>query len=343
MKIAIDCRYLGKSGIGRVCEGILDALDYGENEYYLIGDGRKLQKYSALGAVIAKDHSEPYSFAGLRSFDRSLNKTCDAYLTPNFLIPFGIGIPVHAVMHDLLFLDVRETTRGFSDRLIKKALLKRCMKKAKSVSCDSEFTLSRCKAHFGKRAEKCYVNYIGLSESVLSYAKTHPIPVKEDKIVYVGNVKPHKGLDVLLGAFADVRGKTVLKIIGERDKFLTGMRFDGELPRNVEFTGRIGDEELFSEIASAKYLVLPSKYEGFGLPPLEALVLGTQPVVSDIPVFREVYEDLPVKYFHTPEELSAALAEPPEAFDRAQTAASIESKCDYRKHVQALMKKIETR
>ena len=82
--------------------------------------------------------------------------------------------------------------------------------------------------------------------------------------------------------------------------------------RNVEFTGRLTDEELLPAIARAKYLVLPSVYEGFGLPPLEALVLGTQPIVSDIPVFREVYEGFPVVFFQGEEELARALALPPE-------------------------------
>ena len=45
MKIAVDCRYIGHSGIGRVCEGILDNLDYSEHEYYLIGQKKYLEKY----------------------------------------------------------------------------------------------------------------------------------------------------------------------------------------------------------------------------------------------------------------------------------------------------------
>ena len=56
MKIAIDCRYLGKSGIGRVTEGILDSLDLTANEYWLIGRPAALNKYE--GAHIVEDDSE---------------------------------------------------------------------------------------------------------------------------------------------------------------------------------------------------------------------------------------------------------------------------------------------
>lgn len=338
MKIAIDCRYIGKSGIGRVCEGLLGALDFDKNEFYLIGDPKFLTKY---GGHIVKDLTEPYSLDGLHSFDRSLNKKCDALFIPNFLIPFNVRIPVHTIMHDLAFLDVKETTRGFKDRLIKKILLKRCMKKSATIACVSEFTLNRCKYHYKKYFGKCYVNYNGISESVFTYAEAHPLTEKQKKIVYVGNVKPHKGLQTLLSAYEKSGCGMTLKIIGEREAFRMGMEIAEEKYRDVEFTGRLGDEELFKEIASASYLVLPSKYEGFGLPPLEALCLGTQPIVSDIPVFREVYAGLPVKYFRTQEELCSALTESPASFDIAETVKTIKEKYSYKKQADVLLNRIK--
>ena len=311
MKIAIDCRYLGRSGIGRVTEGILENLDFSQNEYWLIGKRASLEKYE--GAHIVEDDSDPYSVRGLFSFPKELNKVCDAVFLPNFLVPFGIRLPVYAIMHDLAFLDVKETTKGTPDRLIKRTLLKRCMKRAKEISCVSAFTKERCKHYYGKLAAKCFVNYNGISQSVASYARSHAVPEKADEIVYVGNVKPHKGLKTLLAAFSRLEGETKLKIIGEQEHFLTGLDLDESAYRNVEFTGRLSDEELLPAIARAKYLVLPSVYEGFGLPPLEALVLGTQPIVSEIPVFREVYEGLPVVFFRGEEGLTRALSRPPEA------------------------------
>ena len=50
-------------------------------------------------------------------------------------------------------------------------------------------------------------------------------------------------------------------------------------------------------LVSARLLVQPSLYEGFGIPPLEALYCGTRAVISDIPVFREIYADFPVRFF----------------------------------------------
>ena len=332
MKIAIDCRYLGKSGIGRVTEGILDSLDLTANEYWLIGRPAALNKYE--GAHIVEDDSDPYSVKGLFSFPKQLNELCDAVLIPNFLIPFGIRLPVYAVMHDLAFLDVKETTKGALDRLIKRTLLKRCMKRAKEISCVSAFTRQRCEHYYGKLAAKCFVNYNGLSESVIAYARTHAPAEKADEIVFVGNVKPHKGLKTLLAAFARLGGETRLRIIGEKEHFLTGLDLDESAYHNVEFTGRLTDGELLPAIARAKYLVLPSVYEGFGLPPLEAFLLGTQPIVSDIPVFREVYQGFPVVYFRGEEGLLEALRRHPAPVDCRE---EVLSRYSYRQCAETLL------
>ena len=297
MKIAIDCRYLGKSGIGRVCRGILDNLDYSENEYYLIGDEKKLSEYPQ-AKIIAND-GNPFSPKGLFDFPKEINKRCDSIVIPNFIIPYGIRIPVYTIMHDLIFLDLPNvSTRGSLDYQIKKVLLKRCMKKSVKIACVSGFTKSRCEHYFPKYADKCFVNYIGLSKEVMNFNTTGI--EKTNSIVYVGNVKPHKGLKTLIDAFHMLpKGKYQLKIIGERDGFLNGMKADDLQSDDVIFTGRLSDEKLLQEIASAAVLVQPSLYEGFGLPPLEALYLGTQPIISDIPVFKEIYGDLPVLFFKT--------------------------------------------
>ena len=66
---------------------------------------------------------------------------------------------------------------------------------------------------------------------------------------------------------------------------------------SVVFTGFVENEKLKQLLAKAKMLVQPSLYEGFGIPPLQALKCGTNAVISDIPVFREIYGQLPVVFF----------------------------------------------
>lgn len=339
MKIAVDCRYLGKSGIGRVCEGILDNLDYTADEYFLIGDAKRLAPYRA--AHIIEDDGDPFSVGGMLRFPQKVNKLCDCIIIPNFIIPFGIKIPVYPVMHDLIFLDMPEImTRGKIDYLVKKTLLRRCMKRAKKIACVSEFTRSRCRHYFPKFADKYYVNYNGLSKDVLSFDGS--ATEKSNTIVYVGNVKPHKGLATLIEAYKMLpSGKFRLKIIGEREGFLTGMKAEQLDQEGVIFTGRLSDEELLREIASAAFLVQPSLYEGFGLPPLEALWLGTQPILSDIPVFREIYDGFPVVFFEAGnvQALKEALLAP--VADRPSVREKILQKFSYVKFTSRLKKYIQ--
>ncbi len=295
LKVLVDCRYLGLSGIGRVCEGIIDHLDYSKHEYFLLGNKEKLKKYTQ--ATIIEDDSKPFSFSALFAFKKEYNKKFDAFFTPNYIIPFGVRIPIISIMHDLIFLDIKATTRGFADRLVKKILLKRGIKKSKKVACVSRFTLERCKHYYGKLADKCFVNYNGISDNITGF-NYDGVEKTKGALVFVGNVKVHKGLQTLTDAYAELdKDRYTLKIIGEREKFLTGLDENSLKLDSVEFTGRLSDEELTKEISKAEFLIQPSFYEGFGLPPLEALCLGTKPIVSDIEVFKEVYEGFPVDFF----------------------------------------------
>ena len=105
-------------------------------------------------------------------------------------------------------------------------------------------------------------------------------PQKTNSILFVGNIKKHKGLKTLLDAFEKACGKGLkskLVIVGNKDNFRTG-------------------EEHYE---SSLTLVQPSLYEGFGIPPLEAMVCGTPAIISDIPVFKEIYSGFPVVFFKT--------------------------------------------
>ena len=306
-KIAIDSRYIGKSGIGRVLSGILDNLDYDNYEFYLVGSN-KLKDLYPKANVIEYD-TDPFSKKGILKYPKEVNK-CDLIFIPNFIIPYGIKIPVYTIIHDLIFLDMKDTTtNGFIDYTLKKHLFKRCVKKSKKIFCVSNFTIGRCKYYFPKYENKYILNYPGLSKEIIDYANNHERKINKDNtIIYVGNVKPHKGIDILLDVFNMLPENMYnLKIIGQKEKFLVGKEFDESKYKNVIFTGRLDDNELLDEIANAKYLIQPSLYEGFGIPPLEALCLGTKPLVSSIDVFKEVYKDLSVIYFKDKEELKDLL------------------------------------
>jgi glycosyltransferase involved in cell wall biosynthesis len=124
-------------------------------------------------------------------------------------------------------------------------------------------------------------------------------------ILFAGNIKKHKGLLCLLDAFFAARQEGLphkLVIVGNRNNFRSRdneilRRLDGADRGMVEFTGFVSDEALWELLSRSSLLVQPSLYEGFGLPPLEAMIAGTKALVSDIPVFREIYDAYPVCFF----------------------------------------------
>ncbi len=309
MNIAIDCRYIGRSGIGRVLEGILDNLDYNNHQFYLIGKNDLKDKYPK--ANLIENDTDPFSKSGILKFPKEINKKCDIMFIPNFIIPYGIKIPTYTIVHDLIFLDMKDTTTsGFLDYTLKKHLFKRCFKKSKKIFSVSKFTISRANYYFPKYKDKLILTYNGLSKEIIKYASEMKEVKKENNIIYIGNVKPYKGIDILLDAFIKLpKDQYKLKIIGQRDKFIVNTNIDESKYDNVVFTGRLSDDELLDEIAKAKYLVQPSRYEGFGIPPLEALYLGTTPIISKIDVFKEIYNNLSVIYFDDANDLANIISE----------------------------------
>jgi glycosyltransferase involved in cell wall biosynthesis len=112
-------------------------------------------------------------------------------------------------------------------------------------------------------------------------------------VLAVGTLEPRKNLPVLLEAFRRLRadGRDLeLRLVG-RQGWAERLRLDDAIAPDVRLTGAVGDEELASLYAGAACFVLPSRYEGFGLPLAEAMASGTPAVASDIPALRELGAD----------------------------------------------------
>ena len=296
MKIAVDCRYLGLSGIGRFLESILDYFDFSSQEFVLIGKEKLIKKYSPAKYII--DDNSPFSIKGLFKINKKEINKCDVFFTPNFIIPYGIKIRVVSMLHDIIFMDHKEWNKNFIDTLEKKFLLKKGLKKSDTVFSVSNFSKSRIEHFFPKYFNKVIFSYPGVSEKFFNKFNNE---LKENYIIYVGNVKRSKGLHTLVKAF-DILADSNLKlyIVGDYSNFRNK---DKELDKyfenkNIVFTGKISDDELIEKVQKAKFLIQPSFYEGFGSTPLEAIYLGTKPIISDIDVFKEVYQDLPVTFFN---------------------------------------------
>src|SRR5437762_6444934 len=125
--------------------------------------------------------------------------------------------------------------------------------------------------------------------------------LQDEFVLYAGNVKPHKNLERLIDAFQIVRKRGLdhlkLVMIGDEISKYTALRravHQHQLHKYVRFLGYLPEETLAVMYRLAGVFVFPSLYEGFGLPPLEAMASGTPVVVSNVSSLPEVAGDAAV-------------------------------------------------
>jgi glycosyltransferase involved in cell wall biosynthesis len=111
----------------------------------------------------------------------------------------------------------------------------------------------------------------------------------------LASTKPHKNIPMLLTAFARLLPSDQRLVLFGSSGKADFERLGAAVPPGVIFAGKVSDPELRSLMQSALCLLCPSLTEGFGLPPLEAMLLGTPAVVSRIPVFAELCGDAAVQ------------------------------------------------
>ena len=301
MKIAIDCRMLGMSGIGNYLKGCLSIMINSNNEFLLFGDENKIlplvNEYS--NYKIFTCNIKPFTIKDIIFFNKKFLKIinfCDIYYSPYFNIPSGIKIPVFLTIHDIVFLDMPELV-SFIGFYIRFLFYKRAINLSNVIFTISDFSKNRIEYHFGTKK-----TIINASNSIINdNFNNNNIITKKNYILFIGNIKKHKGLNILLTAFFSAIKdglKYKLIIIGEKDNFRSSENniiLNNE--PNVIFTGYISDSEKNQYLAESALLVQPSLYEGFGYPPMEAMFSGTNVLISDIPVFKEIYKDYPVTFF----------------------------------------------
>ena len=117
--------------------------------------------------------------------------------------------------------------------------------------------------------------------------------VRDIDIIYLGRLHALKNINELLLA-SSPQHRTV--IIGAGEEMTTLQEIASVRNLKVDFLGSVSDDDKWSYLKRAKLLVSPSSFEGFGMPPLEALACGCMVLCSDIPIFREVYGS-DVSYF----------------------------------------------
>ncbi|MDR1900925.1 MAG: glycosyltransferase family 4 protein [Treponema sp.] len=274
----------------------------------LFGDSKKLTPFtdSRQNSEILNCTIKPFSVHELFFFPgylkKKINQT-DLFYSPYFNIPPGITVPVYTTIHDIIFPDMPELTSR-TGLALRMWFYRRAFRFSEKIFTVSNFSKSRIE-YYSNNTKPVIVTYSAIQPYLLEGQKEKVN--KKKYILFIGNIKKHKGLWCLLDAFFQARDEGLayrLLIIGNKDNFRSQdteslRKLDSIDASIVEFTGSVSNKQLMELLTNAALLVQPSLYEGFGLPPLEAMICGTTPLLSDIPVFKEIYDGFPVTFFRT--------------------------------------------
>jgi glycosyltransferase involved in cell wall biosynthesis len=217
----------------------------------------------------------------------------------NYNVPLWQRCPTVVTIHDLSLLLHADTHR---EDLVRRARrrLPTMTRIAARIITDSEAVKREIHEHLNVPAEK--IAAVPLAPRRVfrpvaageARAACRRLGVEDEFILFVGTVEPRKNLLTLVRAFAELTRATALRpqlVIAGQKGWLTE-ELDAYVERSalkerILFTGYVADEDLRALYSTCRVAVYPSLYEGFGLPPLEAMACGAPVVTSRIPVIEE--------------------------------------------------------
>jgi glycosyltransferase involved in cell wall biosynthesis len=289
-----------------------------ENKYFLIGPSSKVEEFGPLppnfhAVPLLRPERSLKGYWEFRTMLRGLD--CDLLHVPNvFSVPRALPCPYVMTVHDMVEHMSLGRERNSLWLSVHFQLTRRVLSGAARIFAVSNFTKTEMEKLFGIPPERIEVVYNAIDERFLHghasaadleliakrYQVTYPF------LLYAGRVSAHKNVVRMIEAFSALKGELEkegaypdLKLIiigddlsGNPDLRRTVVR--SGVQNDVRFLGFVPIEVLRIFYDSAKIFVFPSLYEGFGLPPLEAMAHGTPVVTSNVSSLPEVVGDAAV-------------------------------------------------
>ncbi len=306
--ITIDCRMIDNSGIGTYLKNILNyAVSESKYKWVLLGKQNKIKEHVKgeyqIVEVCSKIYSIREQFEMLRKIPKSELLWC-----PHYNIPLFYKDRMVVTIHDICHLALPEYFPGYIKQVYAKQLIGSAVRKSEAVITDSKFTASEIQKYFRFDRAKLKIIPLGVGNAYNTdssgdtlFLKKHGI--QNPYILYVGNIKPHKNISRYIKALGLIKKKNKnlsFVFVGKKEGFISGME---DLEQELEHAGiedtvfideRLTDIQLKTVYQEALCLAFPSMYEGFGLPPLEAMACGCPVVVSKAASLPEVCGDAAV-------------------------------------------------
>lgn len=286
-QIGFDARMIAHSGIGTYIREILKHLTEREKfNLLLFGNPEKISDIQTKKI----DFDLPiYSLREQLFFPFVLKKNGVKILhVPHYNAPLGFSGRLIVTIHDLIHLKFPKSRIAY---FYAYAMFKRVCQKAEIIIADSCHTQKDIIELVGVKESKIRVVYPGFGNPFHEIDQNGSVSNHADSnvLLYVGNVRPTKNIQTLIDAFLIAREQ-----IKEIRLILAGKNFMPQITRkyeshpDIKFLGEVSLLALSNLYKNAKLFVFPSLYEGFGLPPLEAMSCGVPVICSNAASLPEV-------------------------------------------------------
>ncbi|MDI9916912.1 glycosyltransferase family 1 protein [Rhodococcus sp. IEGM 1379] len=307
--LLFDARHIRQSGIGTYIRTQIPVLErvLGDHRFNLaiLADRNAVPDVSAETRVVFADPADArmYSTKEQRAWRRALSVTRPKALwVPHYPFPLALlsprsrNIQFFVTVHDTLHIeDNKLSDQNRAKNAYARTMLQLSARRARTVFTPSQAT-ARSMVAVAPSAE-VLVTPIPVDDVWFSPSESSLSPIQPPYLLYVGNIKRHKNLPLLLDAFAAISSSVphTLVIAGGDESLRTlddrVNRLVDSLGDRVQLTGRLPFDRLRALVAQADLLIMPSLYEGAGLPPLEAMASHTAVLSSNIPVLMETCGD----------------------------------------------------
>jgi glycosyltransferase involved in cell wall biosynthesis len=315
MKVGIDARLFGPrvggGGIGRYVEELVKHLateSYGHRYVLFVKPEAKDLVPSAAHFEVREADVHWYGMKEQLVMPRIIDREgLDLVHVPHWNVALGMKTPFVTTVHDLILLEeprsARATTLPGPLYALKymgyKQVLNHAVRKSRGIIAPSAYVKGSILHHFPRvDAAKIQVIHEGLTALPVPTGSLPDSLVSRPYFLCVGNAYPHKNLEAALHAFsffAPQHPEARLVFAGRKDKFRE--RFVAEardigLPEgSVQFISNPSDADLARLYAHATLYIFPSRSEGFGLPPLEALAAGVPVAAANTSSLPEILGD----------------------------------------------------
>jgi glycosyltransferase involved in cell wall biosynthesis len=307
MRIAIDARKLRDFGIGTYIRNILlelSRLDR-DTEYVVLCRPEDVESGEVLGRNfrMIPETASPYSIAEQYRVPLSLAREGVRLVhEPHYVLPPLVRCRSVVTIHDCIHLMFPEYLPNKLAYYYAKGSMWSASRKADRILTVSEASKRDILRIFNVPADTVEVIYNAIDERFLAPASPERMDLVKQRyqldhpfVLYVGNIKRHKNIERLVDAFgrarADCGDGLKLIIIGDEISKYPALRqsvHKHKLDKHVRFLGFQPMETLAAFYRQARAFVFPSLYEGFGLPPLEAMACGAPVVTSNVSSLPEV-------------------------------------------------------